>query len=160
MKQRHAFQARAATYADDEDVASLQINFCTTVAARMVEEASAERELAKLQREGKTRSELEAVYKAGWKAWDAAHGNDDTLEKALPPAFDARDAATALEMLEANAKRLDTFADTYRAHGHDAQRRFRYFGMMRMKYARAARYPWLPVAPDPPKPRWLIEPED
>ncbi len=28
-----------------------------------------------------------------------------------------------------------------------------YFARMRWKYERAARYPWLPVAPDPPEPR-------
>ena len=27
-----------------------------------------------------------------------------------------------------------------------------YFAMMRQKYLRAARYPWLPVPPDPPPP--------
>lgn len=27
-----------------------------------------------------------------------------------------------------------------------------YYGMMRKKYERAARYPWLPIEPDPPPP--------
>ncbi len=30
-------------------------------------------------------------------------------------------------------------------------RRLIYHGMMESKYERAARYPWLPVAPDPPE---------
>ena len=32
------------------------------------------------------------------------------------------------------------------------QRRADYHGAMRRKYERAARYPWLPVEPDPPEP--------
>ncbi len=28
----------------------------------------------------------------------------------------------------------------------------RYYDAMRIKYEQAARYPWLPIAPDPPKP--------
>jgi hypothetical protein len=32
------------------------------------------------------------------------------------------------------------------------RKRVEHFGQLRLKYERAARYPWLPVAPDPPKP--------
>jgi hypothetical protein len=31
--------------------------------------------------------------------------------------------------------------------------RVEHFDQLRLKYERAARYPWLPVAPDPPEPR-------
>jgi hypothetical protein len=40
-------------------------------------------------------------------------------------------------------------------HGDPAYNRVlaEYSGKMRMKYERAARYPWLPVEPDPPEPK-------
>ncbi|WP_435020113.1 hypothetical protein TA3x_001654 [Tundrisphaera sp. TA3] len=32
-----------------------------------------------------------------------------------------------------------------------------YYGKMRAKYERASRYPWLPLPPDPPEPRWTSD---
>ena len=37
---------------------------------------------------------------------------------------------------------------------HEAARAS-YYGMLMAKYDRAARYPWFPVEPDPPEPRWI-----
>jgi hypothetical protein len=37
-------------------------------------------------------------------------------------------------------------------HPDPLHRRREYYDQMRKKYERAARYPWLPVAPDPPEP--------
>jgi hypothetical protein len=37
-------------------------------------------------------------------------------------------------------------------------RRFEWHYSRQLKYERAARYPWLPVAPDPPEPEYLRRP--
>jgi hypothetical protein len=36
--------------------------------------------------------------------------------------------------------------------GSKGERMAAYYTLLRVKYERAARYPWLPVAPDPPEP--------
>lgn len=41
---------------------------------------------------------------------------------------------------------------TYRTHAASWWRKARYFGVLSRKYEHAARYPWLPVAADPPEP--------
>ena len=56
----------------------------------------------------------------------------------------------ALDLMEAgiseeSALEMFEFARAQRASAH-------YHGQMRRKYERAARYPWLTVAPDPPVP--------
>ncbi len=44
-------------------------------------------------------------------------------------------------------------ADKYRVSAAFAQLSTEYHKFLRLKYERAARYPWLPVAPDPPEPK-------
>jgi hypothetical protein len=59
-----------------------------------------------------------------------------------------------------NEEMRSSFADTFAAAARKeraGERRYRalarYHVELRRKYERAARYPWLPVAPDPPEPR-------
>jgi hypothetical protein len=40
------------------------------------------------------------------------------------------------------------------ASAADFRERLAYHDLMHRKYAHAARYPWLPLEPDPPPPRW------
>ncbi len=37
--------------------------------------------------------------------------------------------------------------------GPKGERMAMHYDLLRLKYERAARYPWLPVAPDPPEPK-------
>lgn len=39
--------------------------------------------------------------------------------------------------------------------GRLSKRGIAYHAAMARKYRRAARYPWLPVEPDPPEPKWV-----
>jgi hypothetical protein len=45
------------------------------------------------------------------------------------------------------------FKEWFRNQLEDAERRSDHYGALEAKYERAARYPWLPVAPDPPEPK-------
>jgi hypothetical protein len=64
--------------------------------------------------------------------------------------------ALAEDQAEAEAMSL-AYADDARGEGGDQQRVARgeqmadYHRKLRIKYERAARYPWLPVEPDPPE---------
>jgi hypothetical protein len=41
--------------------------------------------------------------------------------------------------------------EAYRLYQH---RRWEWADRLAWKYARASRFPWLPIAPDPPEPKW------
>jgi hypothetical protein len=65
----------------------------------------------------------------------------------------------ALAEEQADAEMMSmSYADDARGEGGDSQRVARgeqmaaYHRELRAKYERAARYPWLPVEPDPPEP--------
>jgi hypothetical protein len=64
----------------------------------------------------------------------------------LPAGWDQRTAESH------SADEWDRMADEARASAAHSARRAAYHSRLRSKYERAARYPWLPVAPDPPEP--------
>jgi hypothetical protein len=89
----------------------------------------------------KAHSEMAAKDEAGAElhrsAAAAAHG-DRTINEEMHSGFAASFAAQAAKERDGERNRLKLA----RSHGE-----------LRRKYERAARYPWLPVAPDPEEPR-------
>jgi hypothetical protein len=74
----------------------------------------------------------------------------------------AQDAANSSAMLASSeapflgseelAKRSRDLAASLLANAREPERKMAYYGALKRKYQRAARYPWLSVAPDPPEP--------
>src|SRR5947209_518836 len=73
----------------------------------------------------------------------ALYGDEDLYE----PSFDP--STTAEEMERQAAVRRKNEADEASLRRSKST----YHSALRAKYERAARYPWLPVAPDPPEPK-------
>ena len=63
------------------------------------------------------------------------------------------DASAAGEMPEDHKAAIRMSAKDFREDAEQATRRAAYHASLKRKYERAARYPWLPVEPDPPPPK-------
>jgi hypothetical protein len=72
----------------------------------------------------------------------------------LPPHPDdsQRVAELLAKLPPPSPEELKAFLDSARRTGASSERRRDYYAALRRKYCRAARYPWLPVSPDPPEP--------
>ena len=96
---------------------------------------------------------------------------EDSLAEARRRERDYGPEATATDLprdvvLELMACRVGTLGDLVRHREYEVResraivtwmaREAAYLAQMRRKYQRAARSPWLPLAPDPPDPRWQM----
>jgi hypothetical protein len=73
----------------------------------------------------------------------------ETTERLLARLVGVIDGARAEAWRQNREAELQQWKDMKAAHNTLAN----YHGRLRRKYERAARYPWLPIAPDPPEPK-------
>jgi hypothetical protein len=118
--------------------------------------ASSEKQVRGIARRFEALAQKALVQAKTYRSGRVPDDEDPDTKKTLQDfreAMKTMDATSAEDPLDVGAGLMDEAVEQYTEEVKNCDMAATYFGNMRRKYERAARYPWLSVPPDPPQPK-------